>query len=139
MEGMTRAMGSTSLRAPIVLLLIGAAGLSSCASTEYGPIGGNRFYGYADKPTADGGFRVDIIAPAGFGAKGAMNWFHQRAEELCPAGVEKTNIFEAEKYRSASSGYNAPYDLFTMEGYVYCEAGEEEADSPVAETSATAD
>lgn len=114
-------------------LLVAVSALGACATKPvvYGPIGEKAPYGYQDRQNADGGYTVRVVMPGHSGPEALRAFFDRRAGELCPAGVERTNVFRMHR---AEFGY-APYvhggvGVGTrtavgteLEGYVYCKAG----------------
>jgi hypothetical protein len=115
------------------VLLAGAVLLQGCATAAkpavYGPIGETQAYGYRDRKNPDGGHTVLVLVPAGFPASEARAWFDRRAGELCPGGVERSNVFRTQANEYTLRNYGGPPSaatrIFTsseMEGYVYCKA-----------------
>jgi hypothetical protein len=116
--------------------------LQGCATAKpaiYGPIGPEVPYGYKDRPNADGGHTVLVVMAGHATAAELRVFFDRRAAELCPAGIDRTNIFRvhaAEYYASApyvygSAGVGSRARVgVELEGYVYCKPG---ADAPKAE------
>lgn len=118
----------------IALLGIVAGGglLQACATTKppvYGPIDEKQAYGYRDHQNPDGGHTVVIVMPAA-SMPAAREWFDRRAAELCPGGIDRTNVFSARLNESNTGFYgtqpSAATRIFTsseLQGYVYCKAG----------------
>jgi hypothetical protein len=120
-------------RRAAALILAGAVLVHGCATAAkpvvYGPIGDEQAYGYRDRENPDGGHTVLVTVPAGFPASEARAWFDRRAGELCPGGVERTNVFRAQANEYTMRNYGGPPSaasrIFTtseLEGYVYCKA-----------------
>jgi len=115
---------------------LAAAGLllQACAGARpvvYGPIGPEAPYGYSDRQNPTGGFTVLVAMPGYSTPVDLRAFFDRRATELCPSGVERTNVFRVH----ASENYSdAPYVYggagvgsrlrvgVELEGYVYCKA-----------------
>lgn len=107
--------------------------LQACATkpVAYGPVGPETPYGYMDRQNADGGFTVSVKMP-GHAAPGELRaFFDRRAGELCPAGIERTNVFRLHRSEFTTSGYvyggagvSSRVAVGTdLEGYVYCKPG----------------
>jgi hypothetical protein len=106
--------------------------LQGCVSytpAVYGPIGAEVPYGFKDRPNPDGGHTI-LVVMAGFQTVADLRgFFDRRAAELCPAGVERSNVFRVQANEYFSS---APYvqggagigsrsrQGVELEGYVYC-------------------
>lgn len=98
----------------------------------YGPIGPEVPYGYKDRPNPDGGHTVLVIMAGHATVAELRGFFERRAAELCPAGLERTNIFRVQAneyyaaapyvYGSAGVGSRSRMGV-ELEGYVYCKAG----------------
>jgi hypothetical protein len=109
--------------------------LQGCATAKpaiYGPIGPEVAYGYKDRPNPDGGHTVLVVMAGHATAAELRVFFDRRAAELCPAGIDRTNIFRvhaAEYYASApyvygSAGVGSRARVgVELEGYVYCKPG----------------
>jgi hypothetical protein len=122
------------LVAAALLVLGGPLALQACATPEpvaYGPISETVRYGYKDHANPDGGHTVLVVMPAWSTLAEARAHWDRRAEELCPGGVSKRNIFRAERKEimmhatysqyTASVGSRATTG-YELEGYVYCKA-----------------
>lgn len=115
--------------------------LQGCATAKpavYGPIGPEVPFGYKDRPNPDGGFTVLVVMPGYSAATELRAFFDRRAAELCPSGIERTNVFRVHAneyyapgqyvYGGAGVGSRGRFGT-ELEGYVYCKAG---APAPVA-------
>ena len=122
--------GQTLLGAGLVaaaLLLQGCA----TAPAVYGPIGVETPYGYKDHPNPDGGYTVLVVMGGNAGPAALRDFFDRRAAELCPAGVDRTNVFRVQAndyyspapyvYGGAGVGMRSRVGV-ELEGYVYCKA-----------------
>lgn len=117
--------------------------LQGCATAKpaiYGPIGPETPYGYKDRPNPDGGHTV-LVAMAGHATAPELRvFFERRAAELCPAGIDRTNIFRVQAneyyadapyvYGSAGVGSRSRVGV-ELEGYVYCKPGQGDLAAPV--------
>ena len=120
-------------RTGVALLALGAAlSLQACATPEpvaYGPIGETARYGYKDRPNPDGGHTLLVVMPPHAALAEARAFWDRRAEELCPGGVAKRNVFRAERkeamlpagYVHNGAGVSSRATMaHEVEGYVYC-------------------
>lgn len=126
------------------LLLLAAAGLllQGCATPKpvaYGPIGPEAPHGYTDRQNPDGGFTVMVAMPGQAGPAELRAFFDRRAGELCPTGVERTNVFRMARPDYTYMNYGAQVAVGSrvwtgaeLEGYVYCKPG---PDAPGAEAA----
>ena len=98
----------------------------------YGPIGPEVPYGYKDRPNPDGGHTVLVVMAGHATAAELRGFFERRAAELCPAGLERTNIFRVQAneyypgapYVQGSAGVGSRSRVgVELEGYVYCKPG----------------
>lgn len=97
----------------------------------YGPIGPKAPHGYRDQQNADGSFTVLIAMPGGSLPAELRAFFDRRAGELCPTGVERTNVFRMQRNDVTSVAYGSQYPMVgtrlwtgdELEGYVYCKSG----------------
>lgn len=108
--------------------------LQACATPEpavYGPIGETVRYGYKDRANPDGGHTVLVVLPPYTALADVRAYWDRRAEELCPGGVAKRNVFRAERrelmapapYVSYGTGIGSRVTTgYELEGYVYCKA-----------------
>ena len=109
--------------------------LQACVAAKpvvYGPIGPEAPYGYSDRKNTDGGFVVRVAMPGNSTPADLRAFFNRRATELCPSGVDRTNVFRlhaSEYYANAQYVYGG-VDISSrsrvgveLEGYVYCKAG----------------
>lgn len=137
-------LGSASAVAAALLL----QGCVTATPAVYGPIGPEAPYGYKDRPNADGGYTV-LVVMAGYATAAELRvFFDRRAAELCPTGVDRTNIFRVQAneyyadapyvYGSAGVGSRARVGV-ELEGYVYCKPGPESAGPSTAADGAAAD
>lgn len=115
---------------------LAAAGLllQACVAARpvvYGPIGPEAPYGYSDRKNPDGGFVVRVAMPGYSTPADLRAFFDRRATELCPSGVERTNVFRVyanENYADApyvygGAGVASRFRVgVELEGYVYCKA-----------------
>jgi hypothetical protein len=128
-----------SRRASWIVLGAGLAAaallLQGCATAKpavYGPIGPEVPYGYRDRQNPDGGHTILVVMGGFQSVADLRGFFDRRAAELCPAGVERTNVFRVQ----ANELYaHAPYvqggagigsrsrQGVELEGYVYCKPG----------------
>lgn len=125
-------------------LATGGLLLQACAAAKpvvYGPIGPEAPYGYADRQNPDGGFTVKIAMPGSGSTADLRTFFDRRAAELCPAGLDRTNVFRIYVNDQTSMPYNAYGPSVAsryragveLEGYVYCKPAPE---APKAEAKA---
>lgn len=134
--------GHIVLLAGLVATGLMLQGCVTATPVVYGPIGPEAPYGYKDRPNPDGGFTV-LVAMPGYASPAALRaFFDRRAGELCPGGVERTNVFRvhaSEYYPGApyvygSAGVSSRSRVgVELEGYVYCKPG---SDAPDATTKA---
>lgn len=118
---------------PAAAALLGLL-LAACATPgppAYGPIGPETPFGYKDNANADGGHTVLARLPPHVLPADARLYWNRRAEELCPRGIAKRNIFRTD---TRQTGGQAPYvhggvgmghrvtTAVEVEGYVYCKA-----------------
>jgi hypothetical protein len=124
------------VRRGYVLVAAGlAAGLllQGCATKPvvYGPIGPEVPYGYKDLQNPDGGFTVLVAMPGLSQPAELRAFFDRRAGELCPSGVERTNVFRMQHDDETYVNYGSQYPSVAprvwtgaeLEGYVYCKPG----------------
>jgi hypothetical protein len=107
--------------------------MQGCATKPvlYGPIGPDVPYGYKDHPNADGGFTVLVDMPGTSAPAELRAFFDRRAAELCPAGVDRTNVFKMQHSDYTAVNYGSQYPSVAsrvwtgseLEGYVYCKPG----------------
>jgi hypothetical protein len=112
--------------------LTAAAGVQACATPEpppYSPMSDTAPFGYQDRPNPDGGHTLLVVMPAHASLADARGYWDRRADELCPGGVAKRNVFRAERRERMASAtyvhggvgvggrYAAGHEI---EGYVYC-------------------
>lgn len=91
--------------------------LTACASTEYGPMGPDRPFGYKETRQADGSYVLLIQHPD---EKTAYAFFDRRAGELCGSKGFKKNIFRAIRPTIVVPGYSATTGAPILEGYLTC-------------------
>jgi len=120
-------------------LAVAALVLQGCATAApavYGPISAEVPYGYQDHPNPDGSHTVLVVMGGSASVPALRAFFDRRAAELCPAGVDRTNVFRvhaSEYYASApyvygGAGIGSRSRMgVELEGYVYCKAGSEPA------------
>ena len=113
-------------------LTVSALALQGCATPKpvaYGPIGPKAPHGYQDRQNPDGGYTVLVAMPPHVGAAELRAYFQRRAGELCPRGIDRTNVFRVDlkermqraAYVYGSAGVGGRYVMGTeLEGYVYC-------------------
>jgi hypothetical protein len=115
-------------------LAVSALGLQGCATkpVAYGPIGPETAYGYKDRVNPDGSHTVLVVMPGHGTPAGLRAFFDRRSTELCPAGVERTNVFRVDSntfYASAPAVYGGVgigsrvVAGTELEGYVHCKPG----------------
>ena len=137
MPGRSHTVIGLGLAAAALLL----QGCVTATPAVYGPIGPEVPYGYKDRPNPDGGHTV-LVVMAGHAAAAELRvFFDRRAAELCPAGVERTNIFRVQAneyyadapyvYGGAGVGSRARVGV-ELEGYVYCKPGPAAPAAPAA-------
>lgn len=136
------------MRRGLLLAGVAAAGLllQACAAKPvlYGPIGPEVPHGYKDRVNADGSFTVLVAMPGHSTPADLRGFFDRRAGELCPGGVERTNVFRLHRGDYTTSGYvygsvgmsSRVWVGTELEGYVYCKP--HEAGPPVETSPATA-
>lgn len=115
---------------PRGLLLAATLILAGCATKPvvYGPIGPETPNGYQDRQNPDGGFTVLVAMPGTAAPAELRAFFDRRAAELCPAGIERTNVFRMNRGGYTTSGYvyqgvglaSRVWTGTELEGYVYC-------------------
>jgi hypothetical protein len=121
---------------PGVGLAVAGLLLQACATAKpvvYGPIGPEAPHGYKDLKNQDGGYTVLIAMPGGASTAELRGFFDRRATELCPGGVDRTNVFRIYVNEQTYLPYNAYGPSVAsrvragveLEGYVYCKAGAE--------------
>lgn len=119
----------------IAATVVAGLGLQACAPTKavYGPIGPKVAFGYKDRLNPEGGFTVLIAMPANAKPADLRSFFDRRAGELCPGGVERTNVFRMTRnedlgpapYVYQGVGVSQRYGINAeLEGYVYCKPAE---------------
>ena len=121
------------MRPKLLAAALAAAGcVGACATPPppvYGPISDTVRFGYRDRPNPDGGHTLLVVMPAHSGLGEARAFWDRRAEELCPGGVAKRNVFRSDRreymapagYVHGSVGFGARVPAgFEVEGYVYC-------------------
>jgi hypothetical protein len=100
------------------LLLAGlAVTVSACVSMDYGPITDKRPYGYAETPQADGSYVLRVFHPD---ATLAMNFWDQRAGELCGSTNFVKNIYVANRQTLLYSNYGGMAGAAVLEGTLTC-------------------
>jgi hypothetical protein len=109
--------------------------LQGCATATpavYGPIGPEVPYGYRDRQNPDGGHTILVVMGGFQSVADLRGFFDRRAAELCPAGVERSNVFRVqakEVYTPATYVQGAAtigsrsLGGIELEGYVYCKPG----------------
>ena len=120
------------MRRTLIAALIAAGGVGACVTPEppvYGPISDTVRFGYKDRPNPDGGHTLLVVMPAHAALPDGRIFWNRRAEELCPAGVSKRNIFRSDRrehmapagyvHGSVGVGMRVPVG-YEIEGYVYC-------------------
>lgn len=117
-----------------------ACSLQGCATAKpvvYGAIGPETPHGYQDRQNPDGGFTVRVAMPPYAAPTELRAFFDRRADELCPAGVERTNVFRVNRHEHTAMSYGGNGVTIgsrvatgtELEGYVYCKP---ETDAPKA-------
>ena len=141
---MTPGRRQTLLGAGLVAAALLLQGCATATPAAYGPIGAETPYGYRDRPNPDGSHTVLVVMAGNATATALRDFFDRRAAELCPTGIDRTNVFRvhaSEYYSSApyvygSAGVGSRGRVgVELEGYVYCKSG---SDSPSARTAAEA-
>lgn len=102
-----------------VLLAVSLAGLAACVSMDYGPMTGERPYGYAETKRPDGTYVVNVIHPD---ALLAMKFWDQRAAELCGSTSFVKNIYVASRPTVLYQYYGGMPGAATLEGTLTCVA-----------------
>jgi len=119
------------------VLAVAALLLQACATgapAVYGPISAEVPFGYTERQGKAGEFTVLIKMPGGAPATQLREFFDRRAGELCPGGVDRTNVFRVSAlesyaradyvYGGAGVGSRARFGT-ELEGYVYCKPAPE--------------
>jgi hypothetical protein len=84
-----------------------------------------------DRPNPDGGHTLLVVMPAHSTLADARAYWDRRADELCPDGVIKRNVFRSDRrefmpragYVHGSVGVGTRIAAgYEVEGYVYCTA-----------------
>lgn len=113
-------------------MLAMALSLGACATPKppvYGPISDTAPYGYKERSNPDGGYTLLAIVPAHSSVAEALSFWDKRAQELCPAGASKRNIFRSDRKEFLSrAGYvyggagisSRSTQAYEVEGYLYC-------------------
>lgn len=104
-------------------------GCATAAPAVYGPIGVETPYGYQDRLNPDGGHTVLVVMAGNATPTALRDFFDRRAAELCPDGIDRTNVFRVHAseyyssapyvYGGAGVGSRARVGV-ELEGYVYC-------------------
>jgi hypothetical protein len=118
----------------LLVALAAAGGLGGCVTPDppvYGPISETVRFGYRDRPNPDGSHTVLVAMPAHSTVEDGRGFFDRRADELCPEGVAKRNIFRSDRkelmapagyvHGSVGVGTRVPVG-YEIEGYVHCKA-----------------
>ncbi|WP_374599557.1 hypothetical protein [Brevundimonas sp.] len=94
--------------------------LSGCVSgVDYVPISDKSYFGYSDRPNADGGHTVRVeLMDGGL----AMEYWNRRASELCDGKVARKSMHTALQPTTYYDRYGGRPGHYIVEGYVYCEA-----------------
>ena len=139
---MTPGRRQTLLGTGLVAAALLMQGCATAAPAVYGPIGAEAPYGYSDHENPDGSHTVLVVMAGNATVAALREFFDRRATELCPAGLERTNVFRVhadEYYASApavygGAGFGTRGRLGVhLEGYVYCKSG---SDAPSAAPAA---
>lgn len=105
-----------SARACAALALLALGGCVS--GVDYVPISDKSYFGYSDRPNADGGHTVRVeLMDGGL----AMEYWHRRASELCDGKVARKSMHTALRPTAHYDNYGARPGHYIVEGYVYCE------------------
>lgn len=129
---MTPGRGQTLSGAGLVAAALLLQGCATAGPAEYGPIGAETPYGYSDRLNPDGGHTVLVVMAGNATVTALRAFFDRRAAELCPAGIDRTNVFRvnADEYYSAAPYVYGGASIGTrartgveLEGYVYCKPG----------------
>ena len=117
---------------PLVLgMLLCLAACATPKPAEYGPITETVHFGYKDQANPDGGHTVLVALPPQTSLVDARAYWDRRADELCPGGVAKRNVFRSERKEFMSPAPYVQYSAgissriatgYELEGYVYCKA-----------------
>ena len=93
--------------------------MGGCVSgVDYVPISDKSFFGYSDRPNADGGYTVRVeLLDGGL----AMEYWNRRASELCDGKVARKSMHTALRPTAHYDNYGARPGHYIVEGYVYCE------------------
>jgi hypothetical protein len=93
--------------------------MGGCVSgVDYVPISDKSFFGYSDRPNADGGYTVRVeLLDGGL----AMEYWNRRASELCDGKVARKSMHTALRPTAHYDSYGARPGHYIVEGYVYCE------------------
>lgn len=139
---MTPGRRQTLLGAGLVAAALLLQGCATAAPAVYGPIGVETPYGYRDQLNPDGSHTVLVVMAGNATVPALRGFFDRRAAELCPTGVDRTNVFRVHAseyyssapyvYGGAGIGSRARVGV-ELEGYVYCKSG---SDAPSATTAA---
>lgn len=93
--------------------------LSGCVSgVDYVPISDKSYFGYSDRPNADGGHTVRVeLMDGGL----AIEYWNRRASELCDGKVARKSMHTALQPTTYYDRYGGRPGHYIVEGYVYCE------------------
>jgi hypothetical protein len=93
--------------------------MGGCVSgVDYVPISDKSYFGYSDRPNADGGHTVRVeLLDGGL----AMEYWNRRASELCDGKVARKSMHTALRPTAHYDNYGARPGHYIVEGYVYCE------------------
>ena len=93
--------------------------MGGCVSgVDYVPISDKSYFGYSDRPNADGGHTVRVeLLDGGL----AIEYWNRRASELCDGKVARKAMHTALRPTAHYDNYGARPGHYIVEGYVYCE------------------
>ena len=93
--------------------------MGGCVSgVDYVPISDKSFFGYSDRPNADGGYTVRVeLMNGGL----AIEYWNRRASELCDGKVARKLMHTALQPTTYYDHYGGRPGHYIVEGYVYCE------------------
>ncbi len=130
---MTPGARQAPLGAGVVAAALLLQGCATAAPAVYGPIGAETPYGYSDRLNPDGGHTVLVVMAGNATVTALRDFFDRRAVELCPSGIDRTNVFRVHAseyyssapyvYGGAGIGSRARVGV-ELEGYVYCKAAD---------------
>jgi hypothetical protein len=93
------------------------APLTACVAMDYGPIGDDRPYGFAETKRADGSYILRVVHPS---FNDAVKFWDQRAAEICGSSDYTKNIYTAIMPTTTYSSYGGRPGAPHLEGLLTC-------------------